>query len=67
MKNEYLYIETMRIARQMLSKGLISECKYQQMDAKYKAKYQPKMGVLVSRNDLIQSEGYGNMSCEEET
>lgn len=47
-KNEKLYQATMRLARKLLSEGIISEAEYRQIDTIFLDKYQPVFGTLFS-------------------
>ena len=45
-KNEALYLLTMKVARNMLDSGLITTEEYRQIDTMFQAKYSPKIGTL---------------------
>lgn len=47
-RNEKLYQATMSMARKMLSKGLVSEEEYLQIDTIFLEKYRPVIGALLS-------------------
>lgn len=61
MQNEKLYQATMAMTRSMLSRGLITEDEYRQIDTIFTEKYAPSSGTLFSDIDLINFEKYGNM------
>lgn len=49
-RNEKLYQATMRLARKLLSEGIISEAEYRQIDTIFLDKYQPVFGTLSAEN-----------------
>ena len=51
-RNEGLYLATMKIARSFLDKGLISEEDYCQFDTKMQTRYSPIYGDLFPRKSL---------------
>lgn len=46
-KNEGYYMVAMKIAQEMLSKGLITIKEYREFDKKMKAKYTPKISDFM--------------------
>lgn len=51
-ENELHYQITMSMVRKMLRDGLITEKEYRQIDTMFIAKYQPKIGTLLSEISL---------------
>lgn len=51
-ENELHYQTTMSMVRKMLRDGLITEKEYRQIDTMFIAKYQPKIGTLLSEISL---------------
>lgn len=51
-KNEKLYLTTMHIAKEMLSKNIISDIEYHQIDTIFNKKYNPTLGTLFVDIDL---------------
>ena len=52
MRNEKLYLATIRIVKRMAEKGLITEEEYRQIDTTLLCKYRPVFGTLCSENPL---------------
>lgn len=61
MEKENLYQATMSIAKNLLSKGLISEEEYVQIDTNFRNKYDISLSTLFTDIHLIKFGNYGNM------
>ena len=48
MRAEAVYLTTMRFAREMLDDGIITKNEYREIEAVFKEKYNPTIGVLFS-------------------
>ena len=60
-EKENLYQATMSIAKNLLSKGVISEEEYAQIDTNFRNKYGISLSTLFTDIRLIKFENYGNM------
>ena len=61
MEKENLYQATMSIAKNLLSKGVISEEEYAQIDTNFRTKYSISLSTLFTDIHLIKYVDYGNM------
>ena len=61
MEKETLYQATMSIAKNLLSKGVISEEEYVQIDTNFRNKYGISLSTLFTDIHLIKYGNYGNM------
>ena len=61
MEKETLYQATMSIAKNLLSKGVISEEEYVQIDTNFRNKYGISLSTLFTDIRLIKYGSYGNM------
>ena len=61
MEKENLYQATMSIAKNLLSKGVISEEEYAQIDTNFRNKYAISLSTLFTDIRLIKFGNYGNM------
>ena len=61
MEKENLYQATMSIAKNLLSKGVISEEEYVQIDTNFRTKYSISLSTLFTDIRLIKYADYGNM------
>ena len=61
MEKENLYQATMSIAKNLLSKGVISEEEYAQIDTNFRTKYSISLSTLFTDIRLIKYADYGNM------
>mgnify|MGYP006988888412 FL=1 len=50
---EKRYQGLMYFVKQMLRDGLISNCEFEQIAADYAARFSPKTGTLLARNELL--------------
>ena len=50
---EKRYQGLMYFVKQMLRDGLISDCEFEQIAADYAARFSPKTGTLLARNNLL--------------
>ena len=60
-EKENLYQATMSIAKNLLSKGVISDEEYAQIDTNFRNKYGISLSTLFTDIRLIKFENYGNM------
>lgn len=61
MEKENLYQVTMSIAKNLLSKRMISEDEYVQIDTNFRNKYDISLSTLFTDIHLIKFDSYGNM------
>lgn len=61
MEKEKLYQATMSIAKSLLSKGIVSEEEYNQIDTMFRQKYAVSLSTLFTDIRLIKFGNYGNM------
>lgn len=61
MEKENLYQATMSVAKNLLSKGVISEEEYAQIDTNFRTKYSISLSTLFTDIRLIKYADYGNM------
>ena len=63
---ESRYQVIMHFIRKMLTNGLISESEYHQIDTKYRAKFLPITGDLLSGKSLLYAGHRANMEAGKE-
>ena len=61
MEKETMYQATMSIAKNLLSKGVISDEEYAQIDTNFRNKYGISLSTLFTDIRLIKFSNYGNM------
>lgn len=61
-QNEKMYLGTMTTAKNLLKQGIISDEDYEQIDTKFRKKYNISLSTLFTDIRLIKFGSYGNIA-----